>query len=48
MPEEKTKPTEVSVQSFLDKVPDESVRDYCVESQHRWFWRASLEKSQRV
>jgi len=31
MPEQKTKPTEVSVQSFLDKVPDEGVRDDCQE-----------------
>ncbi len=29
MPEQKTKPTEVSVQSFLDNVPDEGVRDDC-------------------
>ena len=29
MAEQKTKPTEVSVQSFLDKVPDEGVRDDC-------------------
>ena len=29
MAELKTKPTEQSVESFLDKVPDEKVRDYC-------------------
>lgn len=31
MAEQKTKPTEVSVQNFLDKVPDEKVRDDCHE-----------------
>lgn len=31
MPEQKTKPTEVSVQSFLDNVADEGVRDDCQE-----------------
>jgi hypothetical protein len=31
MPEQKTKPTEVSVQSFLDNVSDEGVRDDCQE-----------------
>jgi len=31
MPEQKTKPTEVSVQSFLENVPDEGVRDDCNE-----------------
>src|SRR5688572_22373135 len=31
MPEQKTKPTAVTVQSFLDKVPDEGVRDDCHE-----------------
>jgi hypothetical protein len=29
MAEQKTKPTEQSVESFLDKVPDEKVRDDC-------------------
>jgi len=29
MAEQKTKPTEVSVESFLDKVPSETVRDDC-------------------
>jgi hypothetical protein len=29
MAEQKTKPTEQSVESFLDKVPDEQVRDDC-------------------
>ena len=31
MPEQKTKTTEVSVQSFLENVPDEAVRDDCNE-----------------
>lgn len=31
MPEQKTKPTEISVQSFLENVPDEGVRDDCNE-----------------
>jgi hypothetical protein len=31
MAEQKTKPTAISVQSFLDQVPDESVRDDCQE-----------------
>jgi hypothetical protein len=31
MREQKTKPTEVSVQSFLENVPDEAVRDDCKE-----------------
>ena len=31
MPEQKTKPTEISVQSFLENVPDEGVRDDCHE-----------------
>ena len=31
MPEQKTKPTEVSVQNFLENVPDEGVRDDCNE-----------------
>jgi len=29
MAEQKTKPTEQSVESFLDKIPDEQVRDDC-------------------
>ena len=29
MAEQKTKPTEVTVESFLDKVPNEAVRDDC-------------------
>jgi hypothetical protein len=31
MAEQKTKPTAISVQNFLDQVPDESVRDDCQE-----------------
>ena len=31
MAEQKTKPTKVSVESFLDKIPDEGVRDDCYE-----------------
>jgi len=31
MSEQKTKPTEVSVQNFLEGVPDEGVRDDCQE-----------------
>jgi hypothetical protein len=29
MPEQKTKPTELSVEDFLDKIPDEKTRDDC-------------------
>jgi hypothetical protein len=29
MPEQKTKPTEVSVESFLETIPDENTRDDC-------------------
>jgi hypothetical protein len=31
MADQKTKPTELSVEGFLDKIPDEGVRDDCYE-----------------